>query len=160
MKYCLDTSALIGLGERHYPKRLKVFTPIWDFLYRGINDGEIISVDCVEIELKKKADEWREEFLNHARHMFQISESVEKEYAGVIREIATRSEFRVNKHRERFMGGADPWVIALARNIGECTVVSGEQKTLTGYGLGAVCQILGVKHNNLVQFFGANNIGV
>lgn len=159
MKYCFDTSALIDLGERHYPKHLKVFAPIWDYLYRGIKDGEILSVDCVEIELEKKADKWRKDFLNHARPMFQISESVEREYADVIREIETRSEFRVNKHWERFIGGADPWVIALARNIGECTVVSAETKTLTDYGLKPVCQILGVKHNNLVEFFEANKIG-
>lgn len=159
MKYCLDTSAFIDLGERHYPKHLKIFAPIWDYLYRGINDGEIISVDCVEIELEKKADKWREEFLNNARHMFQTSDSVEREYAAVIREIETRDEFKVNKHRDRFMEGADPWVIALARNIGECTVVSAETKELTDYGLRPVCLALGVKHNNLVEFFEANNIG-
>jgi hypothetical protein len=160
MKYCFDTSALIDLGERHYPKHLKVFKPIWDYLYLGIKAGEIISVDCVEIELQKKADKWREEFLGYARPMFQISESVEKEYAGVIREIEARSEFKTNKHRGRFMTGADPWIIALARNIGKCTVVSAETKTLTEYGLGYVCDTLGVKHNNLLQFFEANNIGV
>lgn len=78
MKYCFDTSALLDLGERHYPERLKVFAPIWDYLYLGIKEGEIISVDCVEVELKGKAAEWRDKFLSHAHPMFQISEAVEK----------------------------------------------------------------------------------
>ena len=160
MKYCLDMSALLDLGERHYPQRLKVFTPIWDYIYQGIDGGEIISVDYVEIELKRKADQWREEFLARASSMFHINGSIEKEFRGVIREIETGSEFKANKHRERFMTGADPWVIALARSMGECTVVSSETKGLTDYGLGAVCQELGVRHINLVEFFEENNIGV
>lgn len=160
MKYCFDTSALIDLGERHYPERLKVFGPIWNYLYHGIDKGEIISVDLVKVELERKADEWREAFLSRAGSMFQINDSVEKEYAGVISEIEKKSEFKVNTHRNKFMIGADPWVIALARSISECTVVSAETKSLTDYGLGAVCLELGVKHNNLVRFFEVNNVGV
>ena len=78
MKYCFDTSALIDLGERHYPERLRVFAPIWEYLYRGIDSGKIISVDSVKTELEKKADQWREAFLLRAGNMFQINESVEK----------------------------------------------------------------------------------
>ena len=51
MKYCLDASALIDLGERHYPERLKVFAPIWEHIYHGIDNGDIISVDYVKIDL-------------------------------------------------------------------------------------------------------------
>ncbi len=160
MKYCIDTSALIGMGERHYPEKLKVFSPIWDYLYQGIENGEIISVDYVQTELEKKADEWRTNFIVRASSMFQISENVEKEYGAIISDIESSSDFKSNKQRDRFMSGADPWVIALARSVGECTVVSAETKSLTDYGLGAVCLKLGVKHQNLVQFFEANNIGV
>lgn len=160
MKYCLDTSALIDLGERHYPEHLPVFEPIWDYLYQGVEDGEIISVDQVETELRKKSAEWRDEFLLRAGKMFHISDSVEREFKGVIRDIEKNSKFNINKHRDRFMDGADPLLIALARSIGECTVVSSEVKALPQYGLGAVCRVLRVKHINLVQFFEVNNIGV
>ena len=160
MKYCMDASALIDLGERHYPERLKVFAPIWDHIYQEIDSGEIISVDYVKTELEKKADDWRTSFLSRADKMFHISDEIEKEYAGVINDIEMGSEFNVNKHRERFLTGADPWVISLARNIGECTVVSAETKPLAHYGLGPVCDKLGVKHINLVRFFEDNNIGV
>ena len=151
MKYCLDSSTLIDLGERHYPEHIKVFAPIWNYIYSGIDIGEIISADYVKIELEKKADEWREKFLIRADKMFQIDESIEKEYAGVISDIEAISDFKINKHRERFMSGADPWVIALSRNIGDCTVVSAEKKGLTEYGLEPVCHVLGVKHINLIQ---------
>lgn len=54
MKYCFDTSALIDLGERHYPERVRVFAPIWEFIYQGICNHNIVSVDYVKIELEKK----------------------------------------------------------------------------------------------------------
>jgi len=160
MKYCMDASALIDLGERHYPDHVKVFTPIWDHLYQGINEGYVISVDYVQIELERKADEWREDFIRRASGMFLISEDIEKEYVGVINDLETSNRFAINSHRNRFMNGADPWVIAPARNIKECKVVSAETKSLAHYGMGSVCEILGVEHINLVQYFEENNIGI
>jgi Domain of unknown function (DUF4411) len=159
MKYCLDASALLDLGERHYPEHVTVFAPIWQHMYTGISNGDIVSVDYVKVELEAKADEWRTNFLLQADSMFHISEGVEKEFSVVVKEIESRSEFNVNKARDRFMKGADPWLIALARNIKNCVVVSGERKNLAAYGLGAVCNTLGLKHMNLVEFFEANNIG-
>jgi hypothetical protein len=156
----MDASALIDLGERHYPEHIKVFEPIWDHIYRGVNNGDIISVDYVKTELSKKADKWRENFLSRANGMFQISEDVELEYAKVISDIESDSVFLNNKHRDRFFMGADPWLVALARDEGECTVVSGEKKSISSYGLGAVCDRLDVGHMNLVQYFEANKIGI
>lgn len=136
-----------------------MFAPIWQYIYNEIESGEIISVDFVKLELEKKADDWRDNFLARAGGMFLISEDIEQEYAKLIGEIESRSEFRANRQRERFLTGADPWVIALARHVGSCTVISSEKKSLTDYGLGAVCNVLGVKHCNLVQFFEANSVG-
>ena len=158
MKYCLDASTLIGMGERHYPERVKVFLPIWKHLYGSIDNGDIISVDYVKIELEERADEWRDNFLSRASKMFLISSDIEAEYAKIISEIEKSTVFKINKHRERFMSGADPWVIALARHVGQCTVVSEERKGLTEYGLGPVCDVLGVKHMDLIHFIEANNI--
>lgn len=156
----MDASALIDLGERYYPEHLKIFTPIWDHLYNGIESGDILSVDYVQTELEKKADEWRIDFLKRASGMFFISDDIEKEYAGLVNDIESMKEFPINKHRERFLNGADPWVIALARNIGQCKVVSAEKKSLSNYGLGPVCDVLSVSHINLIQFFEENKIGL
>jgi hypothetical protein len=87
-----------------------------------------------------------------------MNEAIEREYAKVIREIELGGRFSVNKDRRRFLEGADPWVIALARSIGECTVISAETKTLTNYGLGAVCKVLGVEHMSLVKYFQASGL--
>lgn len=57
------------------------------------------------------------------------------------------------------MSGADPWLIALARHVGGCTVVSAENKSLADYGLGPVCGALNVRHINLVEFFEENRVG-
>ena len=156
----MDASAFLDLGERHYPESVPIFSPIWEFIYEGIESGLIVSVDYVKIELEKKADEWRTNFLLKANDMFQMSDEIESEYAKVISEIERGGQFNVNKARDKFVSGADPWLIAMARSIGsDATVISAEKKTLSGYGLGAVCNELNVRHINLVAFFVENNIG-
>lgn len=160
MRYCIDSSALIDLGERHYPENLPVFSPIWVYVYEAIDSGELISVDYVKVELEKKAGDWRTKFLGKSDGMFLISEQIEQEYAGLVLEIEARDEFSRNGHRDRFMSGADPWLIALARSMpNQCTVVSSETKSLSNYGLGAVCSVLGVDHMNLLELFKEKNIG-
>lgn len=153
MKYCIDSCCLIDLGERHYPEHLLVFKPIWAKLYAGIDSREIISVDAVQIEVNGRADEWREAFMAKSRHMFHISQDIEIEYAGVISDIEANSNFPINAHRKRFMGGADPWLIALARAQDEATIVTSETKNLSQYGLRPVCNQLGIRNLNLLEFF-------
>lgn len=158
MDYCIDTSALIDLGERHYPERLPVFGPIWNHIYREINNGTIVSVDLVKDELESKADDWRTNFLSQANRMFHIDSDIESEFASVMNDIESKKGlFNINKPRDRFMRGADPWVIALARKK-QCTVISAETKKLADYGLGAICKALKVKHINLVDYFEISNI--
>ena len=158
MRYCIDTSALVDLGERHYPERLPVFGPIWNHIYREITGGTMISVDLVKHELESKADDWRTNFLSQAHGMFHIDSDIENEFASVVNDIESRKGiFNINKPRDRFMSGADPWVIALARKK-RCTVISAETKKLADYGLGAICKVLGVKHINLVDYFEISKI--
>lgn len=160
MKYCIDSCSLIDLGERYYPESVPVFSPIWDYVYGAIECGELISVDYVKVELESKADDWRTKFLEKTNGMFQISQQIEHEYASVVQEIEKRKEFVINKHRDRFMNGADPWLVALVRSMpGECTLVSSEIKTLTNYGLRAVSDALGVPNMNLLDLFQAQKIG-
>ncbi|MBL0039362.1 MAG: DUF4411 family protein [Nitrosomonadales bacterium] len=138
MKYCIDTSALIDLGERHYPERLPVFAPIWRHVYQEINNGSIVSVDVVKSELESKADDWRTHFLSQANGMFHMDRNIESEFASLVADVESSSHlFNVNKSRERFMSGADPWVIAYARSK-QYTVISAETKTR---GLWAWCNM-------------------
>ena len=136
-----------------------MFAPIWEDLYGMIDDGKLISVDYVKIELERRADDWRSGFLTKANGMFHISEGIENEYAKVITEIEKSNNCPKNNHRERFLRGADPWLIACARSIGNCTVISEEKKSLSKYGMGEVCKELEVPHLDLLQFFVAGNIG-
>lgn len=154
MRYCIDSCALIDLGERYYPEKLMVFKPIWEKIYNGIDIGEIISVDAVQIEVEKRADDWRTKFLNRAEKMFHISQEIENEFATVISDIETNKTFSINSARRKFMSGADPWLIALARGHGlQATIVTSEIKNLTSYGLRPVCDLLGVRNINLLEFF-------
>lgn len=161
MIYCMDTSALICLGERHYPERIKVFEPIWDFVYDGVDRGDIISVDAVLSELQAKAADWRDVFITKANNMFLINEDIEAEYAAVIGDIESDVSFPINKHRTRFLKGADPWVIALARSVAdEVVVVTSEKKELNAYGMRAVCNALNLNSMDLIELFETNNIGM
>lgn len=153
MKYCIDSCCLIDLGERHYPEHLAVFKPIWTKIYDGIDSREIISVDAVQDEVNNKADDWRESFMTKSRHMFHISQDIEIEYARVISDIEANANFPINSNRKRFMAGADPWLIALARSHSKATVVTSETKNLSQYGLRPVCNELGVRTLNLLEFF-------
>ena len=146
MRYCIDTSALIDLGERSYPEHLPVFDPIWKHLYAGIDSGELVSVWKVKDELEAKAGKWCEDFIVQTNGMFLLSVELELEYANVISDIEKGPKFLPNKHRKRFMEGADPWVISQAREIGDCTVISSETKSLADYGMVPVCKELSVKH--------------
>lgn len=160
MKYCMDASAIIDLGQRHYPERLPIFRPIWDFIYEGIDAGTIVSVDYIETELTKRADEeWREQFLGRASQMFRIDEDIEQAYAAVISDLENIAELPMNKHRERFMSGGDPWLIALCRSLGEAKVVSSELKPLQYYGLGAICGRLNVDHISILDLIDENKVG-
>ena len=158
MKYCFDTSALIDLGERRYPESVKAFGSIWEQLYQGVDKGEIVSSHDVKRELEEKAGEWRAKFIQHCGKMFLIDEGIEGQYSVLIREIEANPSFRVNKHRERFFSGADPWIIAVARSVGESTVVSSETKSLTDYGLGTICKSLSVEHISLLDYLKAAGI--
>ncbi len=157
MTYCIDTCALIDLGERHYPEHIAVFAPIWQHLYTAVDSGALISVDQVKEELENKAGEWRNAFLARVPHMFRIDTNIEQQYAQVISDIENNPKFAINMQRQRFLAGADPWLIALARITG-CNVVSSETKNFTNYGMRYVCPELGVNCINLVEFFQANNI--
>lgn len=146
------------MGERHYPKRLPLFKPIWDHLYEGIQNGEIISVDAVKDELEQKADDWRSEFLQASEVMFKITDTIEQRYGMLIAHIEGDDRFSINASRSRFFKGADPWVIALAQETG-CAIVSAETKNLSAYGIGAICDALKIPHMNLVDFIEKNKIG-
>ena len=124
------------------------------------DNGDILSVDFVKNELEKKAADWRENFLSKASSMFRITDQIEAQFGGVVSEIEKGEIFTENKSRDKFFSGADPWLIAMARSLGnEATVVSSEKKSLSQYGLGLVCIELGVRHIDLVEFFDENNIG-
>jgi len=156
--YCIDTCSLIDLGERRYPESISVFKPIWDHLYSSIQDGTLVSVDMVQIELEQRADAWRTAFISQASSMFQISESIEQEFNLVVSEIESNPIFSANRKRDRFMSGADPWLIALARSYENATVISSETKNLANYGLGEVCDVLGVSNISLLDYINISQI--
>ncbi|SNC71996.1 DUF4411 family protein [Polynucleobacter victoriensis] len=160
MKYCIDTSSLIDLGERHYPEKLAIFKPIWTGLYTGISNGDIISVDLVKVELEKRADDWRTNFCAKSADMFKMSQEIEQQYAKLVSLIEVNPKFPKNSARDRFFEGADLFLISLAMCVDDGVVVTSETKNLSNYGLRPVCNELGVKNMNLVEFFEAYKLGI
>lgn len=160
MKYCIDTSSLIDLGERHYPEKLVIFKPIWTGLYAGIANGDIISVDLVKVELEKRADDWRASFCGKSADMFKMSQEIEQQYANLVGLIEANPKFPKNAARDRFFEGADLFLISLAMSVENGVVVTSETKNLSNYGLRPVCDELGVQNMNLVEFFEAYKLGI
>ncbi len=89
--------------------------------------------------------------------MFEISELIEQEFASVVADIEANSSFNTNSARTRFMSGADPWLIALARHHGQATIVTSETKNLSAYGLRAVSDVLGIPNISLLDYIRLGN---
>lgn len=160
MIYCIDTCSLVDLGERRYPESVPIFRPIWDHIYSSISNGDLVSVDMVKSELEQRADEWRQTFLIRADQMFLINDEIESQYGSVIADIESNPIFSVNKHRERFLSKADPWLIGLARSLDDAVIVTSEDKNLSSYGLPEVCGVLGVRTITLLQYIEQSNIRI
>lgn len=143
-KYSIDTSAILDAWVRLYPP--DIFRALWLNIESLINDEQLFATEEVLYELEKKEDEvfkWAKK-----QKMF-IPISVE------IQQIASQvlSEFPrlVDTRKDRTQ--ADPFVIALAKHK-NFTVVTSEKATGTPDKprIPIVCQNLGIKCINLIQF--------
>lgn len=120
MSYCIDTSALIDAWVRWYPR--DVFPSLWDRIEALVGEGEIVTPDEVLHELERKEDSllvWAKE----RKDMFRVlDEDLQRGGAEIL------GGFPNLVDSSSSITEADPWVIALAREM-KASVVTGEKPT-------------------------------
>ncbi len=125
MLYLLDANIFIQAQNLHYSMD---FCPaFWDFLKQEATKTMLASSDMVYDELKSYDDEvsiWAED--NHDM-IFTISsedEEIQKKFIEIADYVNAHPLYKQSE-KDRFLGGADPWLIATATVMG-VTIVTHE----------------------------------
>jgi hypothetical protein len=123
--YLLDANTLIEAKNRHYGMD---FCPaFWDFIELEATKTTLASIDMVYDELKEYGDDLSQWVKDRKKLIYNISSAnldIQKKFMKI-------ADF-VNKHpvysqseKDRFLSGADPWLIACA-SVMECVIVTHE----------------------------------
>lgn len=123
MIHLLDTNVFINSGHFDYP--IASFPGFWDWIDAGSEAGRIKTIPAVKRELSKKDD--------IAKAWLQSRDSLLVEpppdlQTHLIQVVKSTSSLEVNaQEKSKFLGGADPQLIAYALAMG-ATVVTGETR--------------------------------
>lgn len=125
MQYLLDANIFIQAQNQHYGMD---FCPaFWDFLKLEAESKTIVSSDMVYDELKLFNDEVSAWVVEYRDLLFTVSsqeEEIQKKFREVADFISTHITYKESE-KDRFLSGADPWLIATA-NVMNLTIVTHE----------------------------------
>jgi len=120
LKYSLDSNTYIQAKNQYY--HMEFCPAFWDWLDRQYAASELASIEMVYDELANYADELTAWVKERKFHFLEVSdESVQDIYAQIAAYVAglpSRSTGEISK----FLGGADPWLIAKAKHVGATLV--------------------------------------
>ena len=114
--YSIDTSALIDAWHRDY--RLSVFPSLWERVTGLIEAGQLVASMTVRDELLRQEDTLAEWADGKAGLFVEDDEEIQAEVRAILAGWPRQADFN------RFLTGADPFVIALARRADFTTVAS------------------------------------
>lgn len=149
-KYVFDTNIFINLKNK-YPSDISVFAPLWVKIEKLFEDGIIISSDEVIEEIQKGNDTLETWAKTRKNSFYPSDESIQK----IVKEILQNFGALVTKPKKP--NGADPFIIALAKQEG-CAVVTEEgHGTEINPTIPFVCNSYGIKCIKLMDFFRENH---
>lgn len=125
MTYLLDSNTFIQAKNDFY--RFSFCPGYWDWIINGYNRGQIFSTEHVRQELLRLHDdlaEWVTSFAPKGMFIKTTDASVNS-YATVVKWVSNRENYK-QAHKNRFLSGADPWLIAEALS-GNHTIVTFEK---------------------------------
>lgn len=117
-RFCLDTNVLIQAKNGPYP--FDIVPAFWNWLDEQFESGAIYSSVFVFDELAQYDDELSEWVKTRKQYFVEPDEAVQEKYAEVINWVQQNS--RSEAESEKFLAGADPWVIAHALVSGDMLV--------------------------------------
>ena len=123
--YVLDANVFIEAARRYYAPDLA--PAFWDGLISHAENGLVLSVDRVLVELEKGKDWLAGWSTNDFSHGFVSTddENIIKAYSNIIRWVESQDRF-FDGAKSDFAKGADGWLVAYALANG-CIVVTHEQ---------------------------------
>ena len=149
MIFLLDTNIFINAHNVHY--RINIFPSVWNFF---AETKEIKSIDKVFDEITKGDDglvKWGND--NESLFLPTSSKEIQDQYRIISKFV--QDEYEKQENINKFLGGADPWLIAYAI-IKEATIVTFEKTG--GYKsleikIPNICKKYGVKYIETYQLF-------
>jgi hypothetical protein len=111
--YLLDSNTFIQAKNDFY--RFSFCPGYWDWIIDGYHRGQIFSTEHVRQELLHLQDDlakWITSFAPKGMFIKTTDASV-KSYAAVVNWVSNRENYK-QEHKDSFLGGADPWLIAEA----------------------------------------------
>jgi hypothetical protein len=148
--YCIDTSALIDLWRRAYPR--DIFASLWKNIESLISQGRLIAPREVYRELAKQDDH----LFKWAKAHKQMFKNLDSEQANLVAEIEDKFQDFVDENKDTPEG--DPFVVALGMSK-DFAVVSSETPANPGARpkIPDVCKAYNIKHFALLAFFRKEN---
>jgi len=146
VRFSLDTSGILDAWVRHYPP--DVFPSIWVKMDESAKRNDIVVVEEVVQELKRKDDEIFKWVKDRGTMIVPIDGNMQARVAQIMTKYGRLVDTRKNR------SGCDPWVIALASAQG-LTVVTGEKASgnLRKPKIPDVCNDLGIPCIGIVDLF-------
>ena len=151
MIHVLDANCFMESKDRFY--RFAVCPGYWDWLVRANQVGKVYSVVQLQQELVSGGGELSTRATGQLASLFlPPNQAVVTEYAAIVAWIQTHAQYRQSA-KDRFLAGADPWLIACAK-ANRMTVVTLEvpaPASLNDIKIPDVCNAFGVVVKNPFQ---------
>ena len=148
MIFCIDTSAMIDAGLRRYPADL--FPAFWDKMDALADAGRLKAPPTLVEELERQDEEWKAWVYERSE---QIIVPPDANFVESVRTVVD-AYVRLGADPEKLTG--DPFFVALSMAKG-MTLLTSEQPGKGKVKLPTVCQAIGVKHCNLLDFMRQEN---
>ena len=123
MIYLLDTNTFIEAKNRYY--RMTICPGFWDWLDQDSTRNRVFSIRMVAEELQRQ-DDYLSKWSKSRQNFFLGSndEEIQQVYSEIARHVTNNPRY-TEPHKSKFLGKADPWLIATAKTL-EATVVTQE----------------------------------
>lgn len=123
MSYLLDANSYIQAKNAHY--RMNFCPGFWEWLDASFLLGHLSSISMVYKELTDYGDELSDWVKQRQIQFDAIDDRATQEFFGKIAEHVMAMKLPTDPEKIRFLGGADPWLIAKAATTGK-TIVTHE----------------------------------
>jgi len=151
LNYLLDANTYIQAKNEYY--QMDVCPGYWDWLDQQFASDSLASVSMVYKELKEFGDELSDWVKERKVQFLDVSDEVTQVYFSEIAEYVVQIGNLKPGNLENFLEGADPWLIAKAREI-NANVVTHEvlaPESSRKVKVPNICEVFGVEYINTFQ---------